>query len=203
MDIIIGTRNPLKVACVKRVFPGARVKAMSVESDVPNRPVNDEIQRGAIGRVNNIHEDADMHIAIEGGLREIGGDAWLQSVAAAWYPELTDDILLGNSDLVQIPKSSYKLFQQGMPVGSIICSLKGVVPSAEFRYSSGLSAYLTDGEILREHFIMNALERLVEKTRGKTPSQPEFRSTKGSRFVALDEACIKILRKPILNRGRE
>jgi len=80
VKVLVGSKNPVKVESVKtalqRCFPGKTyvVQGLSVPSNVSEQPIGDhETLLGATNRVNNLcqlpeSEDADMCIAIEGGI---------------------------------------------------------------------------------------------------------------------------------------
>lgn len=79
MKVLIGTNNPGKVEGAKQAFEkfykDVDVVGISVSSDVSDEPVNEEIYKGAINRVNNIIKyakenniDADFFIGVESGI---------------------------------------------------------------------------------------------------------------------------------------
>jgi inosine/xanthosine triphosphatase len=90
LKIVVGSTNPVKVACVQRgfsrVFPKALldVQGISAPSGVSDQPwSNAETLRGATNRVANAakaHTDAEYWVGIEGGLEAIDG----QLFAFAW-----------------------------------------------------------------------------------------------------------------------
>lgn len=79
MIVLIGTNNPGKVEGAKQAFEkfykDIEVTGISVNSDVSDEPVNDEIYKGARNRVNNLIKyakenniDAEFFIGVESGI---------------------------------------------------------------------------------------------------------------------------------------
>lgn len=87
MKVLIATNNKGKIEGAKKAFEkyfeNVEVVGVSVASDVPEQPVNDETYQGAINRITNLkayaHEnniEADFYVAIESGLMNNLG-AWM------------------------------------------------------------------------------------------------------------------------------
>lgn len=79
MKVLIGTKNQGKVEgasqAFKKFYKDVEVFGISVDSEVSDEPVNDEIYRGAKNRVNNLIKyakenkvDADFFIGVESGI---------------------------------------------------------------------------------------------------------------------------------------
>ena len=62
MKILIGTKNKGKIEGAKRAFEryfnDVKVEGISVQSEVADQPVNDEILQGARNRVKNLKKYA-------------------------------------------------------------------------------------------------------------------------------------------------
>ena len=75
MKILIGTKNKGKIEGAKRAFEkyfkDVTIEGISVESEVADQPVNDEILQGARNRV-----EADFFVAMESGITDKFG-SWL------------------------------------------------------------------------------------------------------------------------------
>ncbi len=93
MKILIGTKNPTKIEGAKRAFghyfEDFEIEGVSVNSEVSDEPLNNEIYLGAANRIkglikyakeNDIH--ADYYIAIESGITNLLGDWLLLNIAA-------------------------------------------------------------------------------------------------------------------------
>ena len=87
MKILIGTKNKGKIEGAKKAFEkyfkDVTIEGISVESEVADQPVNDEILQGAKNRVKNLKKyaeenniEADFFVAMESGITDKFG-AWL------------------------------------------------------------------------------------------------------------------------------
>ncbi len=87
MNILIGTKNKGKIEGAKRAFEryfnDVTIEGISVESEVADQPVNDEILQGVRNRVKNIKKyakennlEADFFVAMESGITDKFG-TWL------------------------------------------------------------------------------------------------------------------------------
>lgn len=81
MKILVGSKNPVKINAVKeafgKYFSNIEVIGLSVNSNVPDQPINDETYAGAENRareLKKINDDqkllADYFVGIEGGIVE-------------------------------------------------------------------------------------------------------------------------------------
>lgn len=87
MNILIGTKNKGKIEGAKRAFEryfnDVTIEGISVESEVADQPVNDEILQGVRNRVKNLKKyakennlEADFFVAMESGITDKFG-TWL------------------------------------------------------------------------------------------------------------------------------
>ena len=87
MKILMGTKNPGKIEGAKnafsRYFKDVEIEGISVDSEVGNQPVNEEIFQGAKNRVKNLKKyakenniEADYYVATEAGITNLLGD-WI------------------------------------------------------------------------------------------------------------------------------
>ena len=92
MKILMGTKNPGKIEGAKKAFEeyfeNVDIEGVSVPSEVPDQPVNEEIFVGAKNRVKNLKKyaienniEADFFIASEAGITNLLGD-WIDINAA-------------------------------------------------------------------------------------------------------------------------
>ena len=84
MKVLIATKNQGKIEGAKRAlenyFDNVEIQGISVESNVSEQPVNDEIYAGARNRVDNLikyskdnNVDADYFLGIESGITDLLG----------------------------------------------------------------------------------------------------------------------------------
>lgn len=87
MKILIGTKNPGKIEgarqAFEKYFENIEIEGVSVNSEVGNQPINEEIFQGAKNRVKNLKEyakqnniKADYYIASEAGITNSLGE-WI------------------------------------------------------------------------------------------------------------------------------
>lgn len=164
MKVLIGTKNNAKIQGAKsafeKYFENVEVEGISVESNVNDQPVNEEIAQGAKNRVKNLKEyarvnniDADYFVAIESGITNLLGD-W-EIVNAAAMEDKDGKASFGTSAGFPVPETR---------VNDIINTNLGVVMDSIFGDDSnpqklGGVALLTHGKVSRidlteEAFIM-------------------------------------------------
>ena len=92
MKVLVGTKNPGKVKGAELAFShyynDFEIEGISVNSDVREQPINDEIYIGAKNRVANLKKyakehdlKADFYVAIESGMTKRLGDWMIVNMA--------------------------------------------------------------------------------------------------------------------------
>ncbi len=92
MKVLIATKNQGKIDGAKRAlgryFNDVEIQGISVQSDVPEQPVNKEIYQGAKNRVNNLKKyaeenniKADLFLSIESGINDLLGRWMITNMA--------------------------------------------------------------------------------------------------------------------------
>ena len=87
MNILMGTKNPGKIEgarqAFEKYFDSVEIEGISVESEVGNQPVNEEILQGAKNRVKNLKKYAiknniqvDFYVSSEAGITNSLGE-WI------------------------------------------------------------------------------------------------------------------------------
>ena len=87
MKILMGTKNPGKIEGARQAFEkyfnNVEIEGISVNSDVPDQPINEEILKGAKNRVKNLKQyavnnniEADFYVASEAGITNLLGE-WI------------------------------------------------------------------------------------------------------------------------------
>lgn len=82
MKVLMGTKNPGKIEGAKQAFEqyfeNVEIEGISVDSEVGDQPINEEISKGAKNRVKNLKEyakvhniEADYYIASEAGITNL------------------------------------------------------------------------------------------------------------------------------------
>ena len=92
MKVLIATKNQGKIEGAKKAldhyFKDIEIVGISVESEVPDQPLNKEIYNGAKNRVRNLknyakvnHIKADLFLGIESGINDLLGRWMITNVA--------------------------------------------------------------------------------------------------------------------------
>lgn len=113
MKILIGTKNPGKIEGARQAFEkyfvDVEIEGISVESEVSDQPVNEEIFQGAKNRVKNLKKyakeknvKADFYIASEAGITNLLGE-WID-INAVVVEDADGFQSVGTSQGFQIPE---------------------------------------------------------------------------------------------------
>ena len=92
MKVLIGTKNKSKIEGAKKAFDmyfdNVEIEGINVESNVSKQPVNNEIFKGAVNRVNNLYNyvkendiQFDYLISVESGIINLYGNYFIMSVS--------------------------------------------------------------------------------------------------------------------------
>lgn len=154
MDIVVASRNPVKVEAARRAFsdqfPDAepRMIAVNVPSGVRDQPVGDrETLLGATNRVENardLHPAADFRVGLEGGVDWFNGClmtfAWMVIEAA------DGNIGRSRSTALALPPQVQRLVEAGLELGEANDLVFSTVNSKQ---SGGAFGLLTQGRFTR------------------------------------------------------
>lgn len=153
MKIAVGSKNPVKIACVKeafeKVFPDIawEVEGVDVASGVPDQPMSDiESITGAQNRAQGARDalGADYGVGLEGGLQEIENNwfdsGWIVIVDAAGNEGM------GSTIRMLTPEKMMEMIREGMELGHVNDKLFGVENS---KHGDGHFGLLTNGAITR------------------------------------------------------
>lgn len=124
IQIVVGSRNPVKIQCVRmgfeKMFPQAAydLKAVDVPSGVNVQPEGEEeMLRGAQNRAEaarNLTPNADYWVGVEGGTEDDGVDMQ----AYAWVVVLSPrGVGKGRTGSFYLPKAIAELVRQGIELG--------------------------------------------------------------------------------------
>lgn len=112
MKVIVATKNPGKVLGVQKAFVSYfgnfEIEGIPVSSGVGDQPINEDIQKGARGRVSNLityakerDMEADYYVAIESGITNLFG-GWM-NVSMAFIQDRNGYIGFGMSPGYPVP----------------------------------------------------------------------------------------------------
>lgn len=162
MKVIIGSKNPVKSAVTKRVFDSVfsdnaiKYDSFAAQSGVSDQPYDThETKTGAYNRAlacQQYHSDADYCVGLEGGIDVINGEYWV----TAWMCVLHRDGLAGygRTSSFMLPEEITKLLKEGKELGDASDIVFGTENS---KHQGGAVGLLTDDEISREDFYVDAL----------------------------------------------
>ncbi len=171
MKIIVASENPVKVNVAKRAFallyPEEEMTFIAVKSDsgVPDQPMDDETEQGALNRlifIRDNHTDADFWISQEGGLFRDGerlyNRAWVMVADRDGY------VTKSSTALFYLPTDVAKYVREGMELGLANDKFFGAVNS---KHGLGAIGYLTDGAIDREAYYLQAAVIAISEIKHK------------------------------------
>lgn len=154
MKILIGTKNPGKIEGAKQAFEkyfeNVQIEGISVESEVGNQPVNEEIFQGAKNRIKNLKKyakqnnlQADFFIASEAGITNLLGD-WIDINAVVIEDEKGFQTV-GTSQGFQIPEKYVEEIKQ-TELGKV---MDKIFDKQQLGQGKGGINFLTKGEVSR------------------------------------------------------
>ena len=157
--VVVGSRNPVKVAAARAVLaavvPGAGVEGLAVSSGVPAQPWGDaETIRGARARARAAlaESGADLAVGLEGGVVET--DAGVRTCAWAVVVDREGREGVGGSLAMPLPPAVAALVRAGVELGHAMDRVSGATNT---KHGLGAVGILTGGRIDRQ----GAYETLV------------------------------------------
>ncbi|MCL2569945.1 MAG: DUF84 family protein [Firmicutes bacterium] len=206
MTVLVASQSPYKLAAVTDFFGGViphrdvGVRGIDTKSDVSDRPFEGEVVAGAINRINALEMvDADMKIAVEGGMFLDGGEVFYNDIAAVQF-EQDNDIKIGTGHPIQMPVSLLRLYLAGQKFSDEIISLMfGLGKDAQFyKHAKYMPGFFSHGVIDREKITTaTALKDACNKKYGAKRDLRSLTMENGlldaDKFNALDEECKRVL----------
>lgn len=165
--VIVASENPVKVAVAQRafaaVYPGEAFEFIAVKSvsGVPDQPMNEETEQGALNRLEFIktaHTDADFWISQEGGIYEENEKFYNR----AWIVVADRDGHVGKSSTASfyLPKILAQYIREGMELGHAADIFFDTINS---KHGISTIGHLTDGLLSREeYYFQSAIIALSE-----------------------------------------
>ena len=161
MKILMGTKNPGKIEGAKQAFEkyftDIEIEGISVESEVSNQPVNEEIFKGAKNRVKNLKKyaienniEADFYIASEAGITNLLGD-WID-INAVVIEDSKGFQSIGTSQGFPIPDKYIEEIKT-TELGKV---MDKIFDGKELGKGKGGISYLTQNEVSRIDLTRNA-----------------------------------------------
>lgn len=161
MKILMGTKNPGKIEgarqAFEKYFDSVEIEGISVESEVGNQPVNEEILQGAKNRIKNLKKyannnniKADFYIASEAGITNLLGE-WID-INAVVIEDSKGFQSIGTSQGFPIPDKYIEEIKQ-TELGKVMDRL---FRGKELGKGKGGISFLTKDEVTRIDLTRNA-----------------------------------------------
>ena len=168
MKILMGTKNPGKIEGAKQAFEkyfkNVEIEGISVNSNVGNQPLNEEILKGAKNRVKNVKEyakenkiEADFYVSSEAGITNLLGE-WVDINCVVI--ESRDGLQsIGTSPGFPIPEKYIKEIKE-TELGKV---MDRIFSGKELGKGNGGIGLLTKGEVSRIDLTRNAFIMALTK----------------------------------------
>ena len=168
MKILIGTKNPGKIEGAKQAFEKyfdkVEIEGISVDSNVGDQPVNEEILQGAKNRVKNLKKyaknnniEADFYISSEAGITNLLGE-WID-INAVVVEDAKGFQSVGTSQGFPIPDKYINEIKK-TELGKVMDKIFNIKESGK---GKGGISFLTRDEITRIDLTRNAFIMALTK----------------------------------------
>jgi inosine/xanthosine triphosphatase len=154
MRILVGSKNPVKLASVEEAFrlffPDCTVEGYEVTSGVPTQPVGDATKHGAYNRALALSilpqaEGAEFFVGLEGGITQIDGDWFNYGVQC--IRDCEGRIGYGITPGFPLPEPFVAELLAGSELGDIADRIVG---DTNVKQKGGIISYLTRGTMDRK-----------------------------------------------------
>lgn len=167
MKILVGSKNPVKVASVeeafKNYFKDITVEGIEVESGVSIQPVNDETFTGAQNRATRLKElnDAenlggDYFVGIEGGIAKLF-NRWF-AFGCMCIIDKNGKVGFGLSPHFELPDSIIEQLLQGTELGDV---MDEIMNQRNTKQHHGAIGFFTNGIMNRKELYIEGLKVAV------------------------------------------
>lgn len=168
MKVLIGTKNPGKIEgarqAFEKYFTDIEIEGVSVESEVGNQPINEDIFKGAKNRVKNLKRyakenniKADFYISSEAGITNLLGD-WID-INAVVIEDSKGFQSVGTSQGFPIPEKYIKEIKE-TELGKV---MDKIFDGNELGKGKGGISFLTKDKITRIDLTRNAFIMALTK----------------------------------------
>ena len=163
MKILVGSQNPVKIKSVKsafsKFFDDIEVKGISVDSKVPDQPINDDTFIGAKNRAEALYKlndiqklDAEYFVGIEGGVSKIF-DRWF-AYGCMCIMNSSRKVSFGTSPHFELPKSIMEELLKGKELGEV---MDEIMNEENTKHKSGAIGFFTNGVMDRKELYESGL----------------------------------------------
>ena len=163
VKVLVGSKNPVKIDSVREAFShyfaNLEVVGISVESQVPDQPVNNQTFQGAENRVEALRKlnqenklQAEFFVGLEAGVVNRYNKWFL--LTAACIADNNGKTSLGMSPHLELPDHIAEDLLQGTELRFIASKLSGV---ENVHQKGGIVSFLTKGIIKRKDLSVHSL----------------------------------------------
>ena len=168
MKILVGSKNPVKLKAVEETFllyyDNIEVIGISVESEVPDQPIESETFRGAENRAKKLSRlseeqnlKASFFVGIEGGISKIY-ERWF-AFGAMCIIDSKGKTSFGTSAHFELPPSVTHQLLNGKELGHV---MDEIISEVNTKQKGGAIAFFTKGKMNRkELYIPGLISALV------------------------------------------
>ena len=156
VKVLVGSKNPVKIESVKEAFShyfeDLEVIGVSVDSNVPDQPVNDQTFQGAQNRaraLQKIDPEANFFVGIEGGIFNLYSK-WF-GAGVMCIMDNSGKMGLGMSPHFEIANHHVAELLQGVELGDIAERLTG---EENVKQKGGVIGFLTKGKLSRKNLYL-------------------------------------------------
>lgn len=163
MKIIVGSKNPIKIAAVAEslvLYPhlaGAAVLGMEIFSGVSDQPKTlPETVQGAMNRAKGAFKDCDYGFGIESGLMDVPNtkSGFMDVCVCAIYDGV--EYHLGLSSAWEAPKQVMEYIKKGFDMNQAAFKA-GLTNDPKVGFSEGLIGIVTKGRLTRKEYTKEAI----------------------------------------------
>ncbi len=158
LRVHVGSDNSIKAQAVQKVFERAwgptEVRLVSVDSDVPLQPFDDDTAKGACERAQRALLDADFGVGIEAGL------IWHKSLKLYFDVQFCaivspdEKLTVGHGSGFVYPETVIAQVLKGRPIGDIMSALTHI---EKIGHKGGAIGYLSKNLLTREQLTEQAV----------------------------------------------
>ncbi|MBI4098724.1 MAG: inosine/xanthosine triphosphatase [Candidatus Magasanikbacteria bacterium] len=168
MLIIVGSKNPVKIAAVREIiadYPliaGATVEGVAVDSGVTDQPITLEATiDGAINRAKAAFKDCHYSFGIESGIMPVPHTktGYMDVCACVIYDG--NEIHLGLSSAFEYPKQVTEFILKNHLDASTAFKHAGLTDHPYIGYGSGIIGILTNSRLLRKEYTQQAIRNAL------------------------------------------
>ncbi len=163
MKILVGSKNPVKInaaeTAFKKYFNNIETIGISVDSDVPDQPVNDDTFLGAKNRSLKLFElnknsnlNVDFFVGIEGGIIQIY-ENWF-GFGCMCILDKNQKIGFGTSPLFPMPEFVITQLLEGKELGNVIDELTN---KENTKHNEGAIGFFTNDVMTRKELYVSGL----------------------------------------------